>query len=205
MGIFDYVSDLYSSLSIQSCEAEIQDDMKYASGDFNSDKDQQNGMGTAEQTRGATTRGGVSLSTPAAGTDEESDSEAEANKQDAKKPEPSNEKGHTPGEGGAASGQVGADNAGPHGGPVGKQDDDDEEEEEEEEDEEEEEEEDEPEDPKPKIEEECAKSSECAPYKHHYDHCVERVTKQQEENGKADEDCVEECEYFSVAIDQLGL
>lgn len=154
MGIFDYVSDLYSSLSVQSCEAEVQDDLKYASGDFNSSKDQQNGMGTAEQTRGATTRGGVSTSVPAAGTNEESDSEAEVNKQDAKKPEPSNEKGHTPGEGGAASGQVGPDNAGPHGGPVGKQDDDEDEEEEDED----EEEEDEPEDIKPKIEEGTSRS-----------------------------------------------
>ena len=155
MGIFDYVSDLYSSLSVQSCEAEVQDDHKYASGDFNSSKDQQNGMGTAEQTRGATTRGGVSLDTPAAGTNEESGSEAEANKQDAKKPESSGEKGHVAGDGGAASGQVGSDNAGPHGGPVGKQDDDEDEEEEEDEDEEEE---DEPEDPKPKIEEGMSRS-----------------------------------------------
>lgn len=52
---------------------------------------------------------------------------------------------------------------------------------------------------------ECANSSECAPYKHHYDHCVERVTKQQEENGKADEDCVEECEYSTMAIDPSRL
>jgi ubiquinol-cytochrome c reductase subunit 6 len=154
MGIFDYVSDLYSSLSVQSAEAEVQDDLKYASGDFNSGKDHQK-LGTAEQTRGATTRGGVSLDTPAAGTNEESDSEAEANKEDAKKPESSGEKGHVAGDGGAASGQVGADNAGPHGGPVGKQDDD---EEEEEEDEDEEEEEDEPEDPKPKIEEGTSRS-----------------------------------------------
>lgn len=50
---------------------------------------------------------------------------------------------------------------------------------------------------------ECAKSAECAPHKHHYDHCVERVTKQQEENGKADEDCVEECEYCSLSGEQL--
>lgn len=50
---------------------------------------------------------------------------------------------------------------------------------------------------------ECAKSAECAPYKHHYDHCVERVTKQQEENGKADEDCVEECEYCVMVGKQL--
>jgi hypothetical protein len=50
---------------------------------------------------------------------------------------------------------------------------------------------------------ECAKSAECAPHKHHYDHCVERVTKQQEENGKADEDCVEECEYTVVPSERL--
>lgn len=37
------------------------------------------------------------------------------------------------------------------------------------------------------------KSQQCAPLKHHYDECAERVTQQQEENGKADEDCVEEC------------
>ena len=40
---------------------------------------------------------------------------------------------------------------------------------------------------------ECMKSQQCAPLKHHYDECAERVTQQQEENGKADEDCVEEC------------
>lgn len=39
----------------------------------------------------------------------------------------------------------------------------------------------------------CAKSKQCAPYKHHYDECVERVTEQQGKDGKADEDCVEEC------------
>jgi len=46
---------------------------------------------------------------------------------------------------------------------------------------------------------ECAKSKECAPHKHHYDECVERVTKQQEENdGKADEDCIEECKHLPI-------
>lgn len=42
---------------------------------------------------------------------------------------------------------------------------------------------------------ECANSSQCAPYKHHYDECVERVTRQEEDedyNGPK-EDCVEEC------------
>ncbi|GAB7350476.1 hypothetical protein MBLNU459_g1072t1 [Dothideomycetes sp. NU459] len=195
MGFFDYVSDLYSSLSIQSVEAETQDDHKYASGDFNSSKDQQGGgMGTAQQDRGAATKGGASTSVSHSGTNEESAAEKEANDADAKKPEENDEKGHTPGDGGAKSGQVGADNAGPHGGPVGAADDDDEEEEAEDE---EEEEEDEPVDPKPLIEEECQNSKECAPAKHHYDHCVERVTSQQEQHGKAHEDCVEE--FFHLA------
>ncbi|KAK4696624.1 ubiquinol-cytochrome c reductase subunit 6, partial [Lecanoromycetidae sp. Uapishka_2] len=59
---------------------------------------------------------------------------------------------------------------------------------------EEEEEEEEPEDPKPKLEEECAKSSQCAPLKQHYDECAERVTAQHENpNHKGPkEDCVEE-------------
>ncbi|ERF76797.1 hypothetical protein EPUS_08982 [Endocarpon pusillum Z07020] len=60
--------------------------------------------------------------------------------------------------------------------------------------EEEEEEDDEPVDPKPKMEAECAKSAQCAPYKHHYDECVERVTAMHEDpNYKGPkEDCVEE-------------
>lgn len=62
------------------------------------------------------------------------------------------------------------------------------------EEEEEEEEEEEPEDPKPKLEEECAKSAQCAPAKHHYEECAERVTRQHENpNHKGPkEDCVEE-------------
>ncbi|KAL2215838.1 ubiquinol-cytochrome C reductase hinge protein-domain-containing protein [Thermoascus aurantiacus ATCC 26904] len=58
----------------------------------------------------------------------------------------------------------------------------------------EEEEEQEVEDVKPKLEEECANSSQCAPFKHHFDECVERVTRQQEDpNYKGPkEDCVEE-------------
>ncbi|KXL50653.1 hypothetical protein M433DRAFT_83998 [Acidomyces richmondensis BFW] len=70
------------------------------------------------------------------------------------------------------------------------------EEEEEEEDEkggdDEEEEEEEVEDLKPKFEEECMKTQECAPLKHHYEECAERVQQQVEEHGKAQEDCVEE-------------
>lgn len=42
---------------------------------------------------------------------------------------------------------------------------------------------------------ECANSSQCAPYKHHFDECVERVTQQQEDEDYKGpkEDCVEEC------------
>jgi hypothetical protein len=40
---------------------------------------------------------------------------------------------------------------------------------------------------------ECAESKECHGPKHHYDECVERVTGQIENDGKASEDCVEEC------------
>jgi hypothetical protein len=36
-------------------------------------------------------------------------------------------------------------------------------------------------------------TKECSPAKHHYDDCVERVTGQIDNDGKAKEDCVEEC------------
>lgn len=39
------------------------------------------------------------------------------------------------------------------------------------------------------------KTAACAPLKHHYDECAARVQRQEEEQGKAQEDCVEECEY----------
>jgi hypothetical protein len=50
------------------------------------------------------------------------------------------------------------------------------------------------------------KSQQCAPLKHHYDECAERVMQQQEENGKADEDCVEECTSnpYSNAVGKTG-
>ncbi|KAI8723907.1 UCR-hinge domain-containing protein [Fusarium sp. LHS14.1] len=72
------------------------------------------------------------------------------------------------------------------------------EEEEEEEEEEDEDEEDEEElvDPKDTLEEECRNSPQCAPAKHHFDECVERV-QQQESEGGAKEDCVEE--FFHLA------
>ncbi|KAF2690210.1 hypothetical protein K458DRAFT_439273 [Lentithecium fluviatile CBS 122367] len=64
-------------------------------------------------------------------------------------------------------------------------------------DEEEEEEEEETVDPKDTLEKECAESKECHPAKHHYDECVERVTGQIDNDGKAKEDCVEE--FFHLA------
>ncbi|KAG6005102.1 hypothetical protein E4U21_000429 [Claviceps maximensis] len=68
--------------------------------------------------------------------------------------------------------------------------------EEEEEEEEEEEDEEEIVDPKETLEEECKNSAQCAPSKHHFDECVERV-QQQESEGEAKEDCVEE--FFHLA------
>lgn len=44
---------------------------------------------------------------------------------------------------------------------------------------------------------ECAESKACHGPKHHYDECVERVTGQIENDGKASEDCVEECKLPS--------
>ncbi|KAK6854401.1 ubiquinol-cytochrome C reductase hinge protein-domain-containing protein [Apiospora arundinis] len=52
-------------------------------------------------------------------------------------------------------------------------------------------------DPKETLEEECKNSKQCSPAKHHFDECVERVTKQEEEDGGAKEDCVEE--FFHLA------
>jgi hypothetical protein len=42
---------------------------------------------------------------------------------------------------------------------------------------------------------ECRNAPQCKTYKHEYDECVERVTGQIEEHGKAKEDCVEECKF----------
>ncbi|KAI6760986.1 hypothetical protein HG530_009846 [Fusarium avenaceum] len=46
------------------------------------------------------------------------------------------------------------------------------------------------------LEEECKNSPQCSPAKHHFDECVERV-QQQESEGGAKEDCVEE--FFHLA------
>jgi len=63
----------------------------------------------------------------------------------------------------------------------------------------EEEEEEELEDPKEKFEEECKESKTCAPLKHHFDECVERVTGAVDKHDKKhpNEDCVEE--FFHLA------
>ncbi|KAF0315603.1 hypothetical protein GQ607_017145 [Colletotrichum asianum] len=70
-------------------------------------------------------------------------------------------------------------------------------EEEDEEEEEEEEDDDEVVDPKDTIEEACKESKACAPAKHHYDECVERVTAAADSEDGAQEDCVEE--FFHLA------
>lgn len=78
----------------------------------------------------------------------------------------------------------------------GEEEKEEEEEEEEEDEDEDEEDEDEIVDPKETIEAECKESAQCAPVKHHYDECVERV-QQQESEGEVTEDCVEE--FFHLA------
>ncbi|KAG0648901.1 Ubiquinol-cytochrome c reductase complex subunit 6 [Hyphodiscus hymeniophilus] len=69
------------------------------------------------------------------------------------------------------------------------------------EEEEEEEEEEEMVDPKETLEEECKESKQCAPVKHHFDECVERVTGADEgkpvDKKHPNEDCVEE--FFHLA------
>ncbi|OTB14460.1 hypothetical protein K445DRAFT_318857 [Daldinia sp. EC12] len=45
------------------------------------------------------------------------------------------------------------------------------------------------------IHTECKNSKQCAPAKHHFDECVERVTNASDD-GEAKEDCVEECKDF---------
>lgn len=42
----------------------------------------------------------------------------------------------------------------------------------------------------------CKESPACAPAKHHFDECTARVTKAIDEEGSANEDCVEECTLF---------
>ena len=57
---------------------------------------------------------------------------------------------------------------------------------------------------------ECARSAQCAPFKHHFDECAERVREQEENPDHAGpkEDCVEECEFdpylFYYDLDSQG-
>ncbi|EGG05924.1 uncharacterized protein MELLADRAFT_87617 [Melampsora larici-populina 98AG31] len=62
---------------------------------------------------------------------------------------------------------------------------------------EEEEEEEEPEDPAPAIRDECTETK-CAKYKHHFDHCQEKVN---EGKGVEGEDCVEEMFHLMHCVD----
>ncbi|PSK38382.1 hypothetical protein C7M61_002945 [Candidozyma pseudohaemuli] len=88
--------------------------------------------------------------------------------------------------------------------------DDAEEEEDEDEDEDEDDEDDEEEvtDPFDDLREECAKTASCVPYVHHFDHCVERVQKEQEEEDYAHkhykEDCVEEFFHLQHCINDCA-
>lgn len=50
---------------------------------------------------------------------------------------------------------------------------------------------------------ECRNSKECAPAKHHFDECVERVTAAQSEEGGAKEDCVEECKLYVLIVHEF--
>ncbi|KAG4407638.1 hypothetical protein JTP64_003173 [Candida tropicalis] len=69
-------------------------------------------------------------------------------------------------------------------------------EEDDDEDDEDDEDEEETVDPLDTLREECAKTAACKPFDHHFHECIERVTKEQEEEGYEHkhykEDCVEE-------------
>ncbi|KAL9097119.1 MAG: hypothetical protein Q9165_000545 [Trypethelium subeluteriae] len=162
MGLSDFFSDLYSSLTIQPVYAE--EPNAQPSGELNDGSTttgEYGGMHTAQQRGQATVRGGASTQgSPATGSDEETPGEKEANKQDVKTGGESDEPGHKPGAGGEGSGQVGpAPGTGSKGGDDEAEEGGEEEEKGEkqeggdEEDEEEEEEEEEPEDLMPKLHE----------------------------------------------------
>ncbi|CAK7273575.1 Cytochrome b-c1 complex subunit 6, mitochondrial [Sporothrix epigloea] len=82
--------------------------------------------------------------------------------------------------------------------PAEDSSDDAEEGEEEEDEEDEDEDEDEIVDPKDQLEEVCRNSKQCAPAKHHFEECVERV-----ENGSK-EDCVEEFFHLTHCATQCA-
>jgi len=78
---------------------------------------------------------------------------------------------------------------------------DDKEGEKEKEEEEEEEEDDEPEDVQPVLREQCQSSARCAPLKHHFEHCQEKVNNGQ---GFKGEDCVEEMFHLMHCADECA-
>jgi len=131
-------------------------------------------------------------------TPAEPDEEGEGEAKDPSGPTPDKkdmEAGKEKAEGKDASGNDPDNKYGPAGDKdKGNDDGDDEEPEEEEEDEEE------IVDPKEKFEEECRESKGCAPAKHHFDECVERVTGAAgvtHDKKHPGEDCVEE--FFHLA------
>ncbi|KAK9475346.1 ubiquinol-cytochrome C reductase hinge domain-containing protein [Dipodascopsis tothii] len=74
--------------------------------------------------------------------------------------------------------------------------------------EEEEEEDEEPEDTFPAIQAECAETKVCHPFKHHFDECVERVTKAMEaddyEEQEHKEDCIEEFFHLQHCVTECA-
>ncbi|KAI7383920.1 hypothetical protein KC332_g16120, partial [Hortaea werneckii] len=124
MSWFNYLSDIASSFSTTAYADQPQTNAGPldTSGEQSVGKDvRSGGVGTAQHDRDATTRGGASTKSPVAGSNEESGPEKEANAGDAAKAaakQGDGEKGHTPGEGGEASGQKGPEASGPHGGSV---------------------------------------------------------------------------------------
>jgi ubiquinol-cytochrome c reductase subunit 6 len=84
----------------------------------------------------------------------------------------------------------------------------DEEEEDDEDDEDDDDEEEEGEDQFDALKKECAELPSIKPYVHHYEECVERVTKEQEEPGYEDkhykEDCVEEFFHLQHALNDCA-
>lgn len=163
MGLSDFLSDLYSSLAMTPLHADAPSGgpSNAPHSDPHSDADTSGAMNdasnqgtgktaTVQQSGAGGVDGGVSNSTPHAGTDEESAAEADVNAQDQQKAgertaeEPA--AGHKPGDGGDASGQTGVPDRVKQN-PLNKMDEDDDVPEEEEDEDEE------PQDLKPKLEE----------------------------------------------------
>ncbi|CAI8500405.1 unnamed protein product [Pichia kudriavzevii] len=89
-----------------------------------------------------------------------------------------------------------------------EQEQDDDEEEEEDDDDDDDDEEEESEDQFDALKKECSQLPSVKPYLHHYEECVERVTKEQQEPGYEDkhykEDCVEEFFHLQHALNDCA-